>query len=90
MPESKRPERIGKHDPYQSCALSEPIDEISRLRIGWALLAWAQRPETPSVWSALVSYALVIPLLITLGAVGTCIASLWMAFKGDTRKRTIR
>lgn len=38
--ESKRPERIGKHDPYQSCALSEPINEISRLRIGWAFLAW--------------------------------------------------
>ena len=72
------------------CGLNEPINEISRLRIGCALLAWAQQPETPSVWRALVSFALVIPLLITLGAVGTCIASLWMAFKGDTRKRTIR
>jgi hypothetical protein len=26
-----------------------------------------------------VSFAHVIPLLITLGAIGTCIASLWMA-----------
>jgi hypothetical protein len=43
-----------------------------------------QRPETPSVWRALVSFALVIPLLITLGAIGTCIASLWMALKGGT------
>ena len=86
--ESKRPERIGKHDPYQSCALSEPINEISRLRIGWAFLAWdfLSDPKRRQYGRALVSFALVIPLLITLGAIGMCIASLWMALKGAAPK----
>ena len=37
-----------------------------------------------------MSFTHVIPLLITLGAIGTCIASLWMALKDAAPSHTIR
>jgi hypothetical protein len=32
-----------------------------------------------------VSITLAIPVLVTLGAIGTCIVCLWTAFKADVR-----
>ena len=37
-----------------------------------------------------MSFSHVIPLLITLGAIGTCIASLWMALKDAAPSQTTR
>ena len=37
-----------------------------------------------------MSFALAIPLLITLGAIGTCIVSLSMALKDAAPSQTIR
>jgi hypothetical protein len=43
------------------------------------------RSNARSVWRAPVSFTLAIPVMVILGATGTCVACLWAALKPNVR-----
>jgi hypothetical protein len=71
----------------------EPFDAPSRLKSGRpffegrAACGGAYPAAFAVGWSGPMSVILAIPVLVTLGAIGTCVGCLWTALKEDAPVR---